>query len=85
MAEWHSANATALQLPELYDVDAVAAVFQGAGFQVAAARLPVRFIPASGHHFHRAGGGYQEGMGLLEWLGYYYDDKLLLRFTRPTR
>jgi SAM-dependent methyltransferase len=82
MAKWHSANATALHLPELYDIDAVAAVFQGAGFEVATARLPVRFIPASGHHSN-ASAAHQKGMGLLDWLDYYYEDKLLLRFTRP--
>jgi SAM-dependent methyltransferase len=82
MAAWHSANATALRLPELYDVDAVAATFQGAGFDVAVARLPVRFVPASGHH-SSSGATQTEGTGLLDWLAYYYDDKLLLRFTRP--
>jgi len=83
MTEWHAANATALKLPELYDIDAVAAAFQVAGFQVAAARLSVGFIPASAHHSH-AHAAHQDRTGLLDWMGYYYDQKLLLRFTRPT-
>jgi hypothetical protein len=33
-------------------------------------------VPAAGHHGHDAG-------RLLDWLDYYYDQKLLLRFTRP--
>lgn len=83
MTEWHAANASALQLPELYDIDTVTAVFQEAGFDVAAARLSFRFIPASGHHSN-AHAAHQDRTGLLDWLGYYYDHKLLLRFTRPT-
>ena len=43
----------------------------------AGARLAVRFVPAAGHHGHDRG-------RLLDWLDYYYyDQKLLLRFTRP--
>jgi SAM-dependent methyltransferase len=83
MAQWHAANAAALQLPELYDIDAVAAVFQGAGFEVAVARLSVRFIPASGHHSN-AHAASRDHPGLLDWLGYFYDQKLLLRCTRPS-
>jgi SAM-dependent methyltransferase len=82
MAEWHAANATALHLPELYDIDGVATVFHDVGFAVAAARLPVRFIPVSGHD-SSAGVARTDRPGLLDWLRYYYDDKLLLRFTRP--
>jgi hypothetical protein len=33
-------------------------------------------VPAAGHHGHGRG-------RLLDWLDYYYDQKLLLRFTRP--
>ena len=59
-------------------------VFQGAGFEAAAGRLPVTFIPASGHTNARAG-QHDRGGGLVDWLDYYYyDHKLLLRFTRPT-
>ncbi len=83
MAEWHAANATALHLPELYDIDAVAAVFREAGFEVAAARLSVGFIPAPGLT-PNARAGHHDRAGLVDWLDYYYDHKLLLRFTRPT-
>ena len=77
MAEWHRANVEELHLPELYDIDEVVAVFEAAGFDAAAARLPVRFVPATGdRHSRRA--------GLLDWLDYYSDQKVLLRFSRAT-
>jgi len=76
MVRWHRENAEALNLPPLNDIDDVIAVFEGAGFEAAAARLAVRFVPAAGHHGHDRG-------RLLDWLDYYYDQKLLLRFTRP--
>jgi SAM-dependent methyltransferase len=77
MAEWHRANVDALQLPELYDIDEVVAVFQAAGFDAAAARLAIGFVPAASHGHHREG-------RLLDWVDYYRDQKLLLRFKRPT-
>lgn len=77
MAEWHRANAAELHLPELYDVDDVVAVFEGAGFDAAAARLAIRFVPVTGNGHHDRG-------RLLDWLAYYSDQKLLLRFGRPT-
>ena len=76
MVKWHRENVDALNLPPLNDIEDVIAVFEGAGFEAAAARLAVRFVPAAGHHGHGRG-------RLLDWLGYYYDQKLLLRFTRP--
>lgn len=76
MVRWHRDNAEALNLPPLNDIDDVITVFEGAGFEAAAARLAVRFVPAAGHHGHDRG-------RLLGWLDYYYDQKLLLRFTRP--
>jgi SAM-dependent methyltransferase len=76
MVRWHRDNAEALNLPLLNDIDDVITVFEGAGFEAAAARLAVRFVPAAGHHGHDRG-------RLLDWLDYYYDQKLLLRFTRP--
>lgn len=76
MVKWHRENAEALDLPPLNDIEDVIAVFEGAGFEAAAARLGVRFVPAAGHHGHDRG-------RLLDWLDYYYDQKLLLRFTRP--
>jgi hypothetical protein len=60
----------------LYDIHDVVGVFEAAGFDVGAARLAMRFVPARGrHHDHRG--------RLLDWLSYYYDEKLLLRFARP--
>jgi SAM-dependent methyltransferase len=76
MVLWHRDNAEALDLPALNDIDDVVSVFEAVGFEAAAARLAVRFVPAAGHHGHDRG-------RLREWLDYYYDQKLLLRFTRP--
>jgi SAM-dependent methyltransferase len=76
MAKWHRANAEELQLPKLYDIDEVVAVFQAAGFDAAASRLAMGFVPAVGH-------GHDDPPSLLDWLDYYYDQKLLLRFSRP--
>jgi SAM-dependent methyltransferase len=76
MVRWHRENADALDIPALNDIDDLISVFEAAGFEAAAARLAVRFVPAAGHHGHDRG-------RLLEWLDYYYDQKLLLRFTRP--
>jgi SAM-dependent methyltransferase len=73
MAEWHQAHVDELQLPELYDIDEVVAVFETAGFDAAAARLAMRFVPSDGHE--------HDGR-LRDWLDYYYDQKLLLRFSR---
>jgi SAM-dependent methyltransferase len=75
MAGWHEANAHELDLPELYDIDTVVGVFQAAGFEAAASRLAMRFVPAAGHR-------HQVGSRLLEWLDYYYDQKLMLRLSR---
>lgn len=76
MVEWHRENVQALNLPALNEIEDVIGVFEAAGFEAAAARLAVRFVPAAGHHGHDRG-------RLLDWLRYYYDEKLLLRFTRP--
>jgi SAM-dependent methyltransferase len=77
MAEWHEANAEELHLPKLYNIDEVIAVFHAAGFEAAASRLAMRFVPTAGHgHDHR--------VRLLDWLKYYYDQKLLLRFSRAS-
>jgi SAM-dependent methyltransferase len=74
MAQWHRASARELRLPRLYDIDQVIAVFQDAGFEAAASRLAMRFVPAVGHG--------HDGQ-LLDWLDYYYEQKLMLRFERP--
>src|SRR5207248_10214521 len=71
MADWHRENAEALKLPKLYDIDEVIADFQAAGFEAAASRLAMRFVPTGGSHH----GGPDR---MLEWLDYYYEQKLLL-------
>jgi SAM-dependent methyltransferase len=75
MAEWHAANAEELGLPELYEIDDVVGTFQAAGFDAAASRLTMRCVPAAGHGQHSPG-------RLLDWLRYYCEEKLLLRFSR---
>ena len=75
MVEWHAANRQVLQLPPLYDVEDVIATFQRAGFDASVARLAIRFVPATGSGHHHAGRS-------LDWLTYYHDQKLLLRFVR---
>jgi SAM-dependent methyltransferase len=74
-AEWHSASAEELSLPELYDIDDVVGTFRRAGFEASAARLAMRFVPVAGH-------GHHDRSELLEWLEYYYEHKLLLCFRR---
>ena len=74
MAEWHAANATALGLPALYDIDDVVATFRDVGFDAAAARLAIGFVPSVGHG--------HDGQHMIDWLDYYRDHKLLLRFSR---
>jgi SAM-dependent methyltransferase len=76
MVEWHAANVEELGMPALYDVDDVVAAFRAAGFDASAARLAMGFVPVEARE--GAGRG-----GALDWLAYYYDQKLLLRFARP--
>jgi len=78
MSAWHASVASELGLPELHDLDDVAEVFEGAGFDVAVAQLRVRFVPVSAHR-----GGHEHRRDLMDWLDYYRRDKVLLRFTRP--
>jgi SAM-dependent methyltransferase len=70
--DWHRAHSSELALPPLYDIDDVVNTFAAAGYTGAASRLKLGFIPAAGHTPR-----------LLEWLDYYNETKLLLRFTRP--
>jgi SAM-dependent methyltransferase len=75
MVEWHAANREELQLPPLYDVDEVIATFRRAGFDAAISRLAIRFVPSTGRgHYHES--------RPLDWLAYYHDQKLMLRFVR---
>jgi SAM-dependent methyltransferase len=75
MVEWHAANREELRLPPLYDIDDVIATFRRAGFDASVARLAIRFVPTPGRGHHHAG-------RLRDWLAYYYDQKLMLRFAR---
>jgi SAM-dependent methyltransferase len=92
MVEWHRANAAGLHLPKLYGLDEVATVFVDAGFDVGVSRLALRFVPglatgsgpgAGDQPFHEHGAHHEPGR-MFDWLRYYYDDKVMLRFTRPT-
>jgi SAM-dependent methyltransferase len=75
MVEWHAASREELRLPPLYDIDEVIASFRRTGFDASVARLAIRFVPISGRgHHHEARS--------LEWLTYYHEHKLLLRFAR---
>jgi SAM-dependent methyltransferase len=74
MAEWHAANAAEMGLPRLHDIDDVVATFRDAGFDASVARLAIGFVPTLGHHHERH--------NLSDWLDYYSDQKLLLRFAR---
>ena len=78
MIEWYRDNVEELQLPELYDIDEVVTVFKAAGFDAAASRLVIRFVPTAGRGHHDPG-------RLLDWLDYYCDQKLLLRFSRAAK
>jgi SAM-dependent methyltransferase len=75
MVEWHAANRDELELPPLHDIDDVVEIFRHAGFDASVARLAMGFVPLSttGHH---------ERGRTLDWLTYYRDHKLLLRFAR---
>lgn len=75
MVEWHAANREELQLPPLYDIDDVIAAFRRAGFDASVARLATHFVPTSSRGHDHAGRA-------LDWLAYYHDHKLLLRFAR---
>jgi hypothetical protein len=57
-------------------IDEVIADFHAAGFDAAAGRLAMRFVPTG--ESHHGGPG-----RMVEWLDYYYEQKLLLRFGRP--
>jgi SAM-dependent methyltransferase len=80
MSTWHGSVAGELALPRLYDLDEVVEVFDSVGFAVSVARLHLRFVPVSARH-----GGHDHRRALLDWLDYYSRDKVLLRFTRPSR
>ena len=78
MVEWHTANRETLRLPPLYDIDEVVATFRRAGFDASVARLAFHFIPITGSGHHGEG-------RIADWLNYYSDHKLLLRFARSQK
>jgi SAM-dependent methyltransferase len=80
MSTWHAENAAELGLPRLYGLDEVAEAFEATGFSASVANLKLSFVPVSAH---RHGHGHRRD--LLAWLDYYSREKVLLRFTRPTR
>lgn len=75
MTEFHANNAEELGMPPLREIDEVLAAFEVEGFDAAVARLRMTFVPADGRQHHERG-------RTLEWLDYFYDHKLLLRFGR---
>ena len=80
MSAWHDTVARDLALPRLYDIDEVVETIDGAGFEGSVARLKVRFGPVSARR-----GGHEHRRGLMDWLDYYGQEKVLLRFTRPSQ
>jgi SAM-dependent methyltransferase len=78
MVAWHAEKAAELDLPGPYRLDDVADIFEGAGFDVAVGRLPMRFVPV---HAHRSDS--HTDTSLSSWLDYYYRDKVMFRFTKP--
>jgi SAM-dependent methyltransferase len=80
MSVWHRSVAGDLALPRLYDLDDVVEAFDDVGFEVSVARLHMRFVPVSERR-----GGHEHRRGLMDWLDYYERDKVLFRFTRPSR
>ena len=72
MAGWHAENAERLDLPALYSLDEVVGAFTGTGFEAAASRLKIGFVPVSEHAPSFPAG-----------LEYFYEHKVVLRFSRP--
>jgi SAM-dependent methyltransferase len=72
VAQWHAENVEKLDLPALYTLDEVISEFTRAGFEAAASRLKIGFVPLSDHARSFPAG-----------LEYFYEHKIMLRFTRP--
>jgi SAM-dependent methyltransferase len=77
MTAWHDDYATALDLPGPYHLEEVADVFERGGFEAAVGRLPFRFVPVDAHRGDR-----RQDSRLSSWLDYYYQDKVMFRFTK---
>jgi len=75
---WHHDHVDELKLPRLYSVDEVMSVFSDIGFECAAARLQMGFVPAVLPEVGLTA-------RLVEWLDYNYERKLLLRFTKRAK
>ncbi len=73
MADWHARNVERLNLPPLYALDDVIRAFSVAGFEAAAARLKMGFVPVSSH-----------APSFPSGLEYFYDHKVMLRFEKLT-
>jgi SAM-dependent methyltransferase len=83
-SEWHRAHVEELDLPRLYSIDEVATVFMASGFDVAAARLEIGFIPALGQtSAEREPDSRSSAPELMRRIEYYNEHKLLLRGRRP--
>ena len=72
MAVWHDREEQRLDLPPLYAIDDVIAAFASAGFEAALSRLKMGFVPLSDHASSFPAG-----------LEYFYEHKVMFRFTRP--
>lgn len=68
----HAENAERLYLPALYSLDDVIGAFTAAGVETAASRLKIGFVPLSDH-----------ARSFPADLSYFYEHKVMLRFTRP--
>lgn len=64
-------NAERMRLPPLYSLDEVIEAFRTVGFETAAARLRVGFVPVSGHAPSFPAG-----------LEYFYEHMVMLRFAK---
>jgi SAM-dependent methyltransferase len=78
MSQWHASKAEELDLPRIYSLDEVVAVFEAEGFDAAVSRLKLGFVPVSAHR-----DDHDERGSLMDWMHYYTEDKVLLRFTKP--
>jgi SAM-dependent methyltransferase len=76
VSEMRASIADVENMPPVLDIDDVISVFQSAGFTASIARLAIGFMPISGSDHDHSGRA-------IDWLSYYHDHKLLLRFARP--
>jgi SAM-dependent methyltransferase len=70
--EWHADNVERLDLPALYSLDDVVRAFVEVGFEAAASRLKMGFVPLSDH-----------APSFPSSLAYFYEHKVMFRFVRP--